>query len=386
MKSTDQLQSFILNGKRYNLSRTQLEKAAQSQPPRRIDKYQVSVGDMLYPPKQLVELLTNEQPINFTTMDAQRILKKLGYETKIADQGRNHVDSPEDRTISEQYFEYYLLSNGYSNFEFEPSLPGTPKRPDYRLTVGSTQMLLEVKEFFVSEKDFIGGPLGGGIRGGAVALPYAPIRQKIDDAREKFSGVKNQTCCLVLYNVNKPLVSLDPEMVYGAMLGDITWSIPFNPATQEFDDSQTTKEFGRNGKCNESRNRTISAVIVLEALMLGERRFQCHINKLKRESNRYKLEWDELFAARDQARGTERDNSIFQWRVVVLENPWANNKLSRHLFSGRFDERYGDQDGKIQRLFAGEGIKEVESLEQDCPPFEPNFRDIPRSKSKESVS
>ncbi len=86
-----------------------------------------------------------------------------------------------------------------------------------------------------------------------------------------------------------------------------------------------------------------------------------------------KLSRDELFelerSERDSARGTERDPGLIQWRVVVHENPWASNPLDRSLFCGRFDERHGDQDedGTIQRIFAGEAVKEIEALEEQYP-------------------
>ena len=378
MKPVDSSQAFVLNGKRYSFTPSHVAKAVQNQPPRRIDKYQVLVEGVQYPPKQVVERLTGVEPINFTTMDAQRILKKLGYVAEIA-RRPNGSASAEDRTLSEQYFEHYLLSNGYVQFEFEPSLPGTTRKPDYRLTVGTDQALLEVKQFLFSDKDR-GFPSEGRLRGAAVD-PYTPIRQKIDDAREKFKGLKDGVCCLVLFNENKPLVTLDWEMVYGAMLGNIMVSIPLNRTTQRPDYSEASWGFGRNGKCKPDMNTTISAIIVLEDLKLGERRFRCHMTKLMREASR-KFSWGEIFELegleRDKARGTECDSQIHQWRVIVNENPWAHKKLNRDFFCGRFDERYGDrnEDGSIERIFVGEAVEELESLERDYPPFGANFRSL----------
>jgi hypothetical protein len=370
--SDDAIQFFVLNGKRYGFNRVQVSEAVRNRDPRRIDKYSVEVDGVHFPPKQVVELLTGIEPINFTTMDAQRILKRLGYLSSVASRAKGQ--SEEDRTLSEQYFEYYLRTNGYSGIEFEPQLPETSRRPDYRVTVGDKGILLEVKEFQASDKDLNGFPNVNGIRGGAYD-PYAPIRQKIDDAREKFKGIKEKTCCLVLFNENKPLVDLNWQIVYGAMLGPIAVSIPFNSETEAFDHLQSKDVFNGNGKCGPRHNTKISAVIVLEPLLLGERRFRCHINKLRREMGDRKLSWEEVFelerTERDRARGTDRDASIIQWRVVILENPWAPNQLDRGLFCGRFDERYGDrdQDGTIQRIFAGEAVEEIEMLEREHPPI-----------------
>ena len=46
------------------------------------------------------------------------------------------------------------------------------------------------------------------------------VLEKIDAARKKFKDLKTHCCVLVLYNVDKPLVGLDWEHVYGAMLGN----------------------------------------------------------------------------------------------------------------------------------------------------------------------
>ena len=362
----DENQSFVLNGKHYSYSRSQVFAAVKNQAPRRIDKYKVVVGSVEFPPKQILELLTGLEPISFTTMDAQRILKKLGFSSSQASTG----PSVEDHTVSEQIFEGYLELNGYPKPDFEPSLAQTTRKPDYRVTLGNMQLLFEVKEFNFSKED--SSRFSPGVKGGAYD-PYARIRQKIGDARKKFSGITGHVCCLVLFNQEKPLVDLDWQMIYGAMLGPISVSIPFNPSTGEFDSSKASDVFSRKGKCSPSQNTTLSAVLVLEPLLLGERRFRCQYNKLRSEMIGHKPTWTELFelerAEREKALGTERDPSLIQWRVVVHENPWASNPLDRALFRSRFDERYGDRnyDGSIQRIFAGEAVHEIEALEKEYP-------------------
>ena len=363
-------QIFVLNGKRFSCSRSQVFAAVKDQVPRRIDKYKIAIHGVEFPPKQVLELLTGMEPISFTTMDAQRVLKKLGFSSLVASQAPAGP-SVEDRTLSEQIFEGYLEINGYPKPEYEPALPQTSRRPDYRVTFGSNQLLFEVKEFSFSKEDSarFSGP---GIRGGAYD-PYKRIRQKIDDARVKFSGINDQVCCLVLFNQEKPLVDLNWHMVYGAMLGPVAVSIPFNPSSGEFDSSQSKNVFSGNGKCSPNQNTTLSAVLVLEPLLLGDRRFRCHYNKLRREIVDHKPTWPELFelerVEREKARGTERDPNLVQWRVVVHENPWASNPLDRSLFCSRFDERYGDEnhDGAISRFFAGDAVKEIEALEEENP-------------------
>src|SRR5208282_6061968 len=289
----DKMQSFVLNGKRYNFSHSQVLGVVKNQIPRRIEKYRVELDGVDFPPKQILELLTGIEPINFTTMDAQRILKKLGFASQTASRAQAGPSS-EHHTLSEQVFEQYLRINGYVQIEYEPNLADTTRKPDYRVTLGNRRFLFEVKEFHGSDQDFAWSTRVNGV-GGAAYDPYVRIRQKIDDAREQFKGIKDHTCCLVLFNQEKPLVDLNWQIVYGAMLGPIAVSIPFNPNTGGFDQSLARDVFNGNGKCGPKQNTTVSAVIVLEPLLLGERRFRCYMNKLRSEMSDRKLTWEEIF-------------------------------------------------------------------------------------------
>ena len=47
----------------------------------------------------------------------------------------------------------------------------------------------------------------------------------------------------------------------------------------------------------------------------------------------------------------------------MWENSLATNPFARHLFNGEYDEIYGLQDDKIQRIFAGRGVLEYEEIE-----------------------
>jgi hypothetical protein len=334
-----------------------VEQAVHNQTPRKIDKYKVEVRGIWFPPKQVIERLTGEEPVEFTTMDAQRILRRYGFEIEVEEPGQ----SEQTRTISELYFQKYLTTHGYQSFEFAPVVPGTTRRPDYRIHFDGKSVLAEVKEFQATTTDW-------SLVGGAYD-PYGPIRQKIDEARVKFKGLENETCCLVLYNVDKPLIHLTWRMIYGAMLGNLAFRIPWNPELERFDDSKIVNSFGRDGKCGPASNTKISAVITLEHLMVGQRRFAAHIHSTEAENEesiprerRWQRWWEEM----ENARGTERDHSLVQIRVVVHENPWAkvDHKFPVDLFKGRYDERFGFEGGEIKRVFAGEGILDLEKLEE----------------------
>jgi hypothetical protein len=65
----------------------------------------------------------------------------------------------------------------------------------------------------------------------------------------------------------------------------------------------------------------------------------------------------------EAARGTERDISLRQLRVVVHENPYARKPFPEDIFRGVYDERYGAHEGKILRKYAGAEIERLEAEE-----------------------
>jgi hypothetical protein len=100
------------------------------------------------------------------------------------------------------------------------------------------------------------------------------------------------------------------------------------------------------------QNQTISAILLLSRLPLGERLFWSGLRK--REAERGKpFDLDEIWKELDRARASEHDLRRRQLRIVVHENPYARIPLHPELFRGPYDERYGGLDGRIQRLFCG---------------------------------
>jgi hypothetical protein len=296
-------------------------------------------------------------------MEANRVLKKLGFEL-----GMSTESQPRIWTESETLFETYLNASGLINHSFEKAIEGTSARPDYALRFQGGEILFEVKEFHAAPEDF---RLGSGAYD-----PYGPIRQKIDDGRSKFREFKDHCCCLVLYNREKPLVDLSWQFIYGALLGNIAIRMPFDPARGLLSDQSETGFFGGGGKGIryakgtpptplEPQNTTISAILVLEQMGVGRRRFGIALTRRQAELRR-RLTLEEHLEEVQNARGTERDVSLSQLRVVVCENPYARIPLPRQLFCGPYDERHGPDEtrnDRIIRLFAGEQIKHLESQE-----------------------
>ena len=346
---------FTLAGKDYELTREAVEERVKHLTPKPLERYAVTINGRRFPPKQVVSTALELPLVRFTTMDASRVLSGVGF--TIEDEGTNGDGA---KTESEVLFESYVSSRRVGPFEYEKQFAGTSRRPDYTLTWGDQPVLFDLKEFHATPEDF---------RSGFGAYdPYGPIREKLDAGREKFKGLKEYPCAVVLYNREKPLVHLGWQYVYGAMLGNLAFSVPIvRPGFGvPLDDSQITTQFGPGGKMHRERggvpfaaqNTTLSAVLVLQHLPVGRRRFTGHVREIEAQQGR-KLALEEHLRLMEQAAGTERDVSLMQLRVVVHENPYARVPIPPDIFTGPYDERYGPSEGKIQRLFAGEEVAKL---------------------------
>jgi hypothetical protein len=63
-------ESFELRGKRFELSRSEVEERLKRVEPRAVTKYQVRINGTPYPPKQALAAAIGKPVTNFTTMDA----------------------------------------------------------------------------------------------------------------------------------------------------------------------------------------------------------------------------------------------------------------------------------------------------------------------------
>jgi hypothetical protein len=143
------------------------------------------------------------------------------------------------RTPGEIVFEQYLKCQSIS-FEFEKEHRGKSKRPDYTIEWGSKPVVLDVKDFDPPDSF----PTGFG-----AFDPYPPIREKIDQGRDKFKQFKELCCVLVLYDAGRPLIMIeDVDIMLGAMYGDAGFTFPVNLATGMGDAGQLKKTFLGRGK------------------------------------------------------------------------------------------------------------------------------------------
>jgi hypothetical protein len=341
-----------LNGVNYQIDSEKITRLASRLEPKGIDKYWVKIQGRRLPPKQIVSELLNVPLVDFTTMDATRILGAVGFDVHSAN------NKPEPiRAQSEALLQEYLRSHGLTDVEVEPAIGNSNSRPDCRLRADEVEVLLDVEDFTSKLED-------SRVRGGAYN-PYGPIREKLSAARRKFKDMEGHCCCLVLQNSHKPRIDLTWQIVMGAMLSDL--GFPFlPPKVSPADPSKTqggTHGEGAAVKHLTPENAIISAVIVVERYAIGEKRFRLFIHDWEHELGR-DLGVEEYRQAVEQSAGTDRDLSLNRVRVRVHENPCATVPLDRRLFRGPFDERYGVMEGPNQwgQVYVGGGVSEFEKL------------------------
>jgi hypothetical protein len=232
----------------------------------------------------------------------------------------------ETRNESEKLFEQYLDSNGFNGkWTYEPQIPRKSKKPDYLLYHDGQECFFEVKEMRKKPDEPTEGIA-------AWIDPYSGLRTEIDEAREKFKEFKEYSCSLVVFNVSDIHAVLKPICVFGAMLGNlgVTWDIE-RPEGKLFERTKKNA-FLDGGKMIDNKgerlqNTTISTIVVLE-------------------------EYTDSIDVRKVP------------RVIIIENPFARKPLPANLFNGSFDERWhwAKENGKIERVFAGNKLKELERL------------------------
>jgi hypothetical protein len=343
-----------LNGVNHEIDSEKIIRLASRLEPKGIDKYWVKIQGRRLPPKQLVSELLNVPLVDFTTMDATRILGAVGFEVHSAN------DKPEPvRAQSEALLQEYLRAHGLTDIEAAPAIENTSSRLDYRLRADGAEVLLDVEEFSAKPEDGRG-------RGGAYN-PYGPIREKLSAARRRFKDLGGYCCCLVLQNQERPRVGLNWQIVMGAMLSDIG-SPSLDGKIGRIDDPKTEATAQGHAEPRQHsafapENAIISAVIVVERYAIGEKRFRLFVYEKEQELGR-ELSVEEYLQSVEQSAGTERDLTLNQVRVRVHENPRANVPLDRRLFHGPFDERYGAVEGPNQwgQVYIGGGVSQFEKL------------------------
>jgi hypothetical protein len=150
-----------------------------------------------------------------------------------------------DKTESETLFETFCERHSLT---WEPVSVGPNRTPDYRLTFGTTTIIVEIKQI-QSEVGF--KPNGVNSR-----MVGKHIRHKIDEARKQLQADSHagSPTILLVYNAVDPmqLYGTEPHDFVSAMYGD--WTV-------RLEDGHVKDSYhGRNSRLREDRNTSFSAV------------------------------------------------------------------------------------------------------------------------------
>jgi hypothetical protein len=264
------------------------------------------------------------------------------------------------KTASEQLFETYLVSHGFKEFDHEAEIAGATRRPDYRVRIVEAEIFFEVKEFEPPEEFQEGGAYD----------PYAPIRSKINEAQKQLRALKGQMCGIVLANPHGAFIDLESMAIYGAMLGNLGITMPYDEEADAYDFERATQTFlaggkmirYKHGQAIAPQNTTISAVCVLGTVAESSRRFAIRVANLMREtgqSDTLESIWETALEMQD----TEADAALDPLRIQVYENPYAVAPLVETFGTGPWDERFGVRNGRFLRVFAGSSLMALEADE-----------------------
>jgi len=264
------------------------------------------------------------------------------------------------RTAGETAFEGYLQSQGLADFVHEKQFPGKSKHPDYSFTFAGTELLFEVKDLEGDPLPLYRDPSNpdAPVMRFGFWDPHAGVRQKIDDAREKFRAFKDYPCSLVLFARSLALLH-DPKVMFGAMHGDVGIEMQVDPDAGGAVPGTAREVFGPGGRMTRPhwkapQNTTINAVIAMRHVKIGEMRFaHRHLSRFSEDELIHHLADDVDFDKGEVGLG-----------VVIYENEDAAHPLPRDLFKGRFDERWATIAGGVRRIYAGEGAMELDELEE----------------------
>lgn len=266
------------------------------------------------------------------------------------------------RTAGEAAFEEYLRSQGLTDFVHEKQFPGKNKHPDYSFTFAGAELLFEVKDLKGDPLPLHRNPSNPDEPAMRFGFwdPHAGVRQKIDDAREKFREFKDYPCSLVLFTGGFALLQ-DPKVMFGAMHGDVGIEMQVDPDAGGAVPGTAREVFGPGGRMTRPhwqtpQNTTINAVIALRRVKIGEKRFV----------HRYLSRFDDDELIHHLADDVEFDKDEIGLGVVVYENEDAARPLPRDLFTGRFDERWITSADGVKRSYAGEGTRELDELEEQA--------------------
>jgi len=276
------------------------------------------------------------------------------------------------RNVSELLFEEYAEEYKLGRLEYEPIFPGSARRVDYRIAHSKYPLWFEVKEF---DDD----PTLSGSGGGAFD-PYVGVRMKVAKAAEKFRDYDDECCSLVLFNERMNRVNIcTPRIALGAMLGSVGFVVPIDTTTGTQSGPVVDNVFMDGGKMfhphiKTPQNRTISAIIALERFNVGQHELQIEVERKERAEQR-SLPLEEHLAMLEANREGYGRRVL---RTIVYENPHARRPLPPDIFTGPFDERWGQEGEVIKQIFIGQELQKLIETEHELGLDHPFLRHAQR--------
>ena len=254
---------------------------------------------------------------------------------------------------SERIFERYLNLNGFrKKWTHEPSIQAKNTRPDYQLNYNGRDYFFEVKELRKKKNEPTKWP--------AYIDPYTGLRNEIHKTKRQFKEYKEYCCSLVVFNINDRQTKLAPHWVTGTMLGNLGIKMSLDAEKGRVVNGTERNVFLGGGKMGREKNTTISSIVILKIILDNSEAEKVLVEEMEKQGRPFTL--DEKVDTRMRIREDHHVRRVPG--VVVVENPYARIAFPKGLFAGPFDERWHwtEETGKIERVFAGNKLKELEEL------------------------
>jgi len=266
------------------------------------------------------------------------------------------------KSRAESVFEEYLHRQGIS-WEYEATRG--QKKPDYLIPHARGKCIVEVKQIHDPDPR----PTDG-------FSPDKPVRLKIGRARKQFREYKELPCGLAIYS----------ESIFGPYEPSTLLAAAFGPGYQEggrdysrLDPKPTfyrflkrselpkDKQFLADALLSPAANTTFSAIILMTRFRIREVDLAIWKRRYSQQQSGEPMENQfDLLTELGEALGQSMrvEETI---RVITIENCHSRLPFPDDLFRGRFDQRWGWNDGWCGPVWIGSMLSEL--YEKEGVPF-----------------
>jgi hypothetical protein len=257
------------------------------------------------------------------------------------------------------------------NSEYEPDVPGTRRKLDFRVNHRSGPFFIEVYEPAIPEPDenrhfFIDR--------------YPALRRMFSQrkrAQVKAARIAGLPFVGAVLDSNSPF-PINPNIMSGAMFGDLAFSFPVDEESEGENVKPGRMIYAGGGRVQPKQNRGVSSVVIPRVFNPTAWRITKAIDdRLGPEARSWHpglmtADLEKLTASylKALAEVQERLTDLGEYkpdearvRMIALHNPFAERTLSKHVFNGAYDEQWdgvtvGTSLG-YARVWTGRLIKRV---------------------------